>query len=79
MEDSVTRWYVERDDNGEPVNLARIRQEVDGLYAEIWNGRDWEYWPPAIRFLHDPLAGDEVDEAEANAAARALASPTSGG
>lgn len=72
MEDSVTRWFVERDDNGEIVNLARIRQEIDGLFAEVWNGQAWEYRPSAIRFLHDPLAGDEVDHAEADAAALAL-------
>jgi hypothetical protein len=70
----VTRWFVVRKDSGEVVVLARIRTETDGMHAEIWNGHAWEYRPSAIRFLHDPLAGDEVDEPEADAAARSLAS-----
>ncbi len=61
----MTRWYVQRGDDGEVLIVARIRDEPDGTYPEFWNGHSWQYWPPAMSYLVDPLAADEVDEAGA--------------
>jgi hypothetical protein len=68
----MTRWYVQRADSGDVLTVARIRDEPDGTYPEIWNGSGWQYYPPAMSYVVDPLSADEVDEAGAEAAIKTL-------
>jgi hypothetical protein len=70
----MTRWFVRRNASGAPRVVARIRDEVDGPIPELWNGKEWTYWPAVNKFLFDPLAADPVDEATALAAAQQLSS-----
>jgi beta-glucanase (GH16 family) len=72
MEEPMTRWYVQRTDSGTVLTVARIREEPDGTYPEIWNGTTWQYWPPAMSCAVDPLSADEVDQTGAEAAIRSL-------
>jgi hypothetical protein len=74
----MNRWYVERTDAGEVLTVARVRDEPDGTYPELWNGRSWQYWPPAMSYLVSPLAAEEVDEAGAEAAIKELGSQSRG-
>jgi hypothetical protein len=69
----TTRWYVQRTNDGDPLLVARIRQEPAGMFPEVWNGRQWREWPAAMSFRSDPLAADEVDRAEAERVIAALA------
>lgn len=68
----MTRWFVQRDSTGDPIVVARVRDEVDGPIPEVWNGSAWIYWPAVNSFLVDPLAADRVDEATAVSAANQL-------
>lgn len=68
----MIRWFVQRTDGGDVLTVARIRTEPDGTFPEFWDGDGWRYWPPAMSYLIDPLAADEVDQAAAEAAVREL-------
>ena len=68
-----TRWYVLSTNDGDPVLVARIREELDGTYPEAWNGREWRAWPEAMSFSHNPIEADEVDQAGAEAVIAELA------
>jgi hypothetical protein len=72
VEETWTRWFVNRNDQGRALIVARIRQDQDGLHSEIWKGSQWTASPRAMNYLLDPLAGDEVDEAGARAAMQTL-------
>ncbi len=74
----MTRWYVLRGSAGQPLSVARIRQEEDGHHPEVWNGARWEYYPPVMSYAVDPLAADEVDEAGALDALRQLGTRSEG-
>jgi hypothetical protein len=68
-----TRWYVQSTNDGVPLLVARIRADSGVLVPELWNGREWREWAPAMNFRMDPLAADEVDEAGAEAVIAELA------
>jgi hypothetical protein len=68
----MTRWFVQWDTTGDPMVVARVRDEADGPIPEVWDGSTWTYWPAVSSFLVDPLAADRVDEATAVAAAKQL-------
>jgi hypothetical protein len=71
----ATRWFVQHGDEGEVLIVARIRQEADGVHPETWTGTAWQRWTPALSYLVDPLAADEVGQAEAETALQNLWMP----
>lgn len=69
----ATRWFVESMNDGRPLLVARIREELEGTYPEAWNGHEWRAWPTAMSYLRNPTEADEVDEARAQAVIEELA------
>ena len=68
-----TRYFVSRDPDGTVSQLARLRWAGDGLWGEVFRGGRWEDHPGwAMRYLFDPLLGEEISEAEADTIAREL-------
>ncbi len=68
-----TRYFVSRDPDGTVSHLARVRSSDKALWGEVFHRGRWEDHPGwAMRYLFDPLLGDEISEAEADEIAREL-------
>jgi hypothetical protein len=65
---SWTRYWLNRYDDGTISALVRIRKRPNTLWSEFFRQGEWHEYPPATRYLYDPLAGDEITEEEAVAA-----------
>jgi hypothetical protein len=60
------RYCVDRDEDGKVVNLVRIVDDGEGLWAERYTDGQWVEAPALLDYLIDPpLYGDWIDEAEA--------------
>jgi SseB protein N-terminal domain len=68
-----SRYWIDRDPDGRIAHLVRIREvPYEGLWAEFFRQGRWHRNNAAVRYLMDPLLGDEVSEKEAKEATREL-------
>jgi hypothetical protein len=68
-----TRYWIDRDPDGSIAHLVRIREvPYEGLWAEFFRKGRWYRNNAAVRYLMDPLLGDEISEEEAKEAASEL-------
>jgi hypothetical protein len=61
----VVRYFIRRDRDGSVSTLARITRTPTQLRGEFLRNGNWIEHGPLMEFLQDPLAGDEISEAEA--------------
>lgn len=61
----VVRYFIRRDRDGSVSTLARITRTDTQLRGEYLRGGKWIEHGPIMEFIQDPLAGDEISEAEA--------------